>query len=135
MFDKISGSTDFLEKALDGSWLKHKAINQNIANSDTPGYKKINVEFEKQLKDAINENKGKLYITNEKHIPHINYSKNFSPKITEQKGYSYRFDKNNVNMDVEQAELAKNAIKYDALARSITDEYEKMKNVISEGSK
>ena len=135
MFNKITGNTNFLEKALDGSWTRHKAINQNISNADTPRYKKISVKFEDQLKNAITNDNNKLHITNEKHIPYVGHREKCAPEIIKQDNYSYRFDGNNVNMDVEQAELAKNTIMYDALVRAVTDEYEKIKNVISEGSK
>lgn len=135
MFKNITENTKFLEKALDGSWMRHLAINQNISNADTPKYKKVSVEFEDQLKNAINKNKNNLHTTNEKHIPHIRYNEDYSPEIIKHNNYSYRFDENNVNIDVEQANLAKNTIMYNALAQSITDEYEKIKNVIREGSK
>lgn len=135
MLNNIIGNTKYLEKALDGTWMRHMAINQNIANADTPKYKKISVEFEDQLKNAINKGKESLHITNEKHIPYSGYKKNYSPEIVKHNNYSYRFDGNNVNIDVEQANLAKNTIMYNALAQSVTDEYEKIKNVIREGSK
>ena len=51
------------------------------------------------------------------------------------KSTSYRFDGNNVNIETETADLAKNTIMYDALIRQVINEFDKIKNVISEGSK
>lgn len=43
-----------LQKALDGTWQRQKAIANNIANHETPGYKSISVEFEHALKNELN---------------------------------------------------------------------------------
>jgi flagellar basal-body rod protein FlgB len=42
-----------MEKALDGSALRQKAIAANIANVDTPGYKSIEVSFAEQLRGEL----------------------------------------------------------------------------------
>ncbi len=57
------------------------------------------------------------------------------PRIDTDKSYSYRFDKNNVNIDMESADLAKNAIMYNAIVNQAINEFDKIKNLISEGSK
>ena len=50
MFDRLFGSQpiNLLEKALAGSSLRHKVISNNIANINTPGYKRMEVSFEVQ---------------------------------------------------------------------------------------
>src|SRR5699024_336910 len=123
MFSRVVGNTKFLEKALDSSWMRHEAISQNISNVDTPKYKKVSVEFEDQLKNEMIKKQNRLHITNDRHIPNVGYKKEYSPNVKKHDNYSYRFDGNNVNIDVEQADLAKNTIMYNALAQSITDEY------------
>ena len=42
-----------LDKAMDASWLRNDAISNNIANADTPGYKRQHLNFETQLAKAI----------------------------------------------------------------------------------
>ena len=44
-------------KAADASWLRNDAISNNIANVDTPGYKRQDVNFEIQLEKAIKSNR------------------------------------------------------------------------------
>lgn len=44
--------TDLLKKSLDAYALRQKAIASNVANIDTPGYKRIEVPFEEQLQKA-----------------------------------------------------------------------------------
>ena len=48
-FDYIN----ILDKAADASWLRNEAIANNIANADTPGYKRKDVQFEAYLTSAI----------------------------------------------------------------------------------
>ena len=42
-----------LDKAADYSWLRNEAIANNLANADTPGYKREDVTFQKELKRAL----------------------------------------------------------------------------------
>lgn len=133
MLNGLYNNIDFYKKALDGTWQKNKAITSNIANVNTPNYKRKTVNFEEQLKKSITENKISLSITNNKHIPSI--QENFSPLVVKDNSMSYRIDKNNVNIDTENAELAKNTIMYNALIKQVSDEFKKIKNVISEGSR
>jgi len=133
MINKAFSNIDFYKKAVDGTWLRHQTISQNIANVNTPEYKRKVVSFEDQLKDAIGRNKVALKRTNEKHI--AKGSSQFSPKVLEDKSTSYRIDGNNVNIDTESAELAKNDIMYNAMINQIVNEFDKIKNVITEGSK
>lgn len=124
---------DFYKKALNGTWERNKAITQNISNENTPNYKRKIITFEDQLKQSIQKGKIKLNKTHEKHIGVA--KDNFSPKILVDKSVSYRMDGNNVNIDTESADLATNKIMYDALINQIVGEFDKIKNVITEGSK
>ncbi|MBU5254747.1 flagellar basal body rod protein FlgB [Tissierella praeacuta] len=133
MINRIYDNIDFYKKALDGTWERHKAINNNIANDNTPNYKRKFVTFEDQLKQSIENNRISLTKT---HVNHINHrTSSFSPIVMEDKSTSYRLDGNNVNIDTETADLAKNTIMYDALTKQVIGEFEKIKNVITEGSK
>ena len=61
LFNRLNSNVDIFEKALDASWLRNEIISGNIANADTPKYKRKDVEFEKILADAVNsKNKKKL---------------------------------------------------------------------------
>lgn len=133
MIKGIYTNIDFYKKALDGTWERNKAITNNIANENTPNYKRKVVSFEKQLKESVKSSRLDLKTTNNKHIK-IRQT-NFSPIVMEDKSTSNRIDGNNVNIDTENAELAKNTIMYNALIQQITNDFRKIKNVIQEGSK
>ena len=42
-----------LEKASDASWTRNSVISNNIANVDTPGYKRKDIRFEEYLQGAV----------------------------------------------------------------------------------
>ena len=48
-FDYIN----IMDKAADASWKRESAISNNIANADTPGYKRLDVDFESALKREL----------------------------------------------------------------------------------
>jgi len=130
---EVFNNIDFYKKALDGISLRNTIISHNIANANTPNYKRKLVVFEDQLKEAIEKRQVPMKTTHEKHIS--NRKIGFQPKILEDKSLSYRIDGNNVNIDTETAELAKNQIMYNALINQVIGEFDKIKNVITEGSK
>jgi len=132
---QIHNNINILHKALDGAWLKNKAINHNISNVNTPNYKRLDVNFQDKLKEAINKEESKLVKTHSKHLPVSKEIEDLKPSIEIDRSYSYRFDNNNVNIDTEAAELAKNTIMYNALIDQTIREFDKIKNVIIEGSK
>ncbi|MCF6466320.1 flagellar basal body rod protein FlgB [Clostridium sp. Cult2] len=135
MFNRLYSNINIFNKALDGFWLRDKAINNNISNANTPNYKRLTVNFEDQLKEALKNQKTNLNRTHSNHLPYTKRIDEIEPSISVDKKYSYRFDNNNVNIDTEMADLAKNTIMYNALINQVIDEFDKIKNVINEGSK
>lgn len=135
LFNKITGgTTDLLEKALDASWLRNDTISQNIANVDTPGYKRKTVSFEDQLDQAVDSRiKGRR--TNIRHLPLGKRSIDDIP-ISIRKDHtslSTRLDGNNVDIDNEMVAMAKNSIKYNLLIQSINGGFQRIISVINEG--
>src|SRR5690554_172218 len=99
---------NILSKSLDASWKRNEVITNNIANAETPNFKRTEVVFEDILKEQLSNKKLEGVITDSKHIP-IN-SKNINDlkyKLKKDNSYSARLDGNNVDIDVEMAERAK----------------------------
>ena len=118
---------NILDKAADASWTRENLIANNLANVDTPGYKRQDLEFEELLKNELGRTQ---YISLDKKVREANLN-HLEPEVfTDYAGYSYRLDKNNVDIDVEQVELASEQIKYQALTTSISSEFERMRTVI-----
>lgn len=117
-----------LDKAADASWTRKSVIDNNIANVDTPGYKRQEVDFESVLKRELGDYK---YESLNSKINHVDLSNLHADTYTDYANYSYRMDGNNVDIDVEETELASEQIKYEALTSSISSEFARMKAVIS----
>jgi flagellar basal-body rod protein FlgB len=91
---------DILELSLTAASLRHKVYGENIANIDTPGYKKYRVVFEEFLREALESNKDLSQV---------------SPIIFRNNTTSFRNDGNNVNLDEEISLMNQNTLKYQAL--------------------
>ena len=118
-----------LGKAADGAWASNTAIANNIANVDTPGYKRQDVSFEEQLQHALKASK---YPSLDSKVAEANLHLNrLNPRTyTDIPNWSYRMDKNNVDIDTENVELASNQIKYNGITNSIDSEFANLKLVI-----
>ena len=116
-----------LDKAADASWLRNETIANNIANVDTPGYKRQDVAFEDQLRKAMGNSR---YQSMDDKVSSIKTSRLNAETHTDSAGYSYRMDGNNVDIDTENVELASNQIKYNALIQSVNHEFTNLKSVM-----
>ena len=119
-----------LDKAADGAWMRNQAIAHNIANADTPGYKRQDVSFEAELKHALKASK---YVSLDQKVDNLNKVglSRINPRTySDYAGYSYRLDRNNVDIDTENVELASNQLKYNALVQSINEEFSNIKTVL-----
>lgn len=136
MIDQITKSTRLLEKALDASWLRNEAISNNIANVNTPGFKKSYVKFEEALASSMSEVTISGNLRRDNHIPIGKNAASFAePEVITEEFTSVRKDGNNVDIDVEMAEMAKNTIKYNTLISQLTREFRKLSLVINDGRK
>lgn len=131
-----SKQISILEKALTTASLRHKVISNNIANVNTPRFKKSEVSFESQLELAMNGSatKAPLARTHERHLPIQTTSwEDVQPTIQTITTTSFRNDDNNVDIDSEMASLAKNSITYNAVADQIGKYFSGLKSVINGG--
>ena len=123
-----------LQKALDASWIRHRVISNNIANVDTPNYKAYKVEFEELLRDAVRAKGLAARTANSKHLTAGGDSlERINPRIIRDRSTSTRIDGNNVDIDVQTAKLANNAIMYQALVDQLSAKLSRLKTVINEG--
>ena len=125
MLKKSFENIDLMGRALSGSWQKNSAIANNIANVNTPGYKRQTVNFQEVLRNQMDMNEAvKLKLTNPKHMdPNLNTD--FSVETINDT--SYRVDDNNVDIDVENAEMAKNTIYYNAVVNQVNGQFNRLK--------
>jgi len=138
MFPKVVGT---LEQSLKASSLRHQVLANNIANVNVPGFQASEVTFEEHLQEAL---KGEVpqtglagLRTDARHIP-INTPTQLppaavEPQIRQAVTGTMRQDGNTVDVEAEQAKLAANQLWYQALVRSIQDEFTRLRTAITEG--
>jgi len=125
---------DVLDKAADAAWIRNEAIANNIANADTPGYKRQDVAFETELKKALRT--AKYSGTKESRdslnevVSNLDLKRLDARPYTDNAGYSYRLDGNNVDPDVEGVKLAENQLYYQGLMQSINGEFSSLQMVM-----
>ncbi|MEO6096413.1 MAG: flagellar basal body rod protein FlgB [Fibrobacteria bacterium] len=115
-----SDTRQIVYKSLDASVLRSKAIAQNLANIQTPGYQRKEVNFEDQLANAI---KSKLNAdqTQDAHMPAgkgIDLSK-LNPFVFEPQDQTLPGEINNVDVDLEASKMAENQIYYEFLTKFV----------------
>ncbi len=128
MFD--SGAFNYinvLDKAADASWIRNEAISNNIANVDTPGYKRQDVNFEEQLRKAM---KNSRYTSIDERVANVDLDRLNPITYRDHSSLSYRLDGNNVDIDTENVELASNQIRYQGLTDSISKHFEGLQLVM-----
>lgn len=135
MLNNLFSSVNTLQKGLNASWLRNEVIGNNIANIDTPGFKASHVRFEDVVAEAVDSERGglKMAVTDENHIPVSGGSllSDIEPEIVTDDTTSTRLDENNVNIDNEMVELAKNSINYYATVSKINSEFRKLNSAIN----
>lgn len=123
-----------LKQALDASWLKNRAISNNIANVNTPKYIRQDVEFESVLRSYMGRADGSsvgMYLTDSKHMDVNGIS--LKPTITQDTSGEMRIDGNNVDIDKEMAYRTENDTQYSYLSRQISDEFKRVRLAIRDG--
>ncbi len=135
MIKNIFDSTKYLEKGLDASWMRNQVISHNIANAETPNFKSSRVEFEDVFAAALDdENSFDNKVTREKHIDFSNQgADSIVPTVLENSDSSMRMDGNNVDLDYENVELAKNTLYYNTLVEKLNSEFSMLRMAITEG--
>ena len=116
-----------LNRAADAAWQRNEAISNNIANVDTPGYKRQDVAFESVLQKALGNNR---YESMDEKVSNINLSRLRGRAYVDYANYSYRLDGNNVDIENEDVMLAENQLKYQGLISSINQEFTNLQTVM-----
>jgi flagellar basal-body rod protein FlgB len=114
MLDRIFGGDAFVAqtRALDAGALRQQVIANNLANVNTPGYKRQDVAFESKLSHALSARQV-LGPAGEGAVGRVR------PEIVTQSGNSMRLDGNNVDMEAENVNSAINTLRYEALTQMV----------------
>lgn len=130
-----SPNFNYLGRGLAAANLRQEVISNNIANVNTPNFKKSDVVFEELLAKEIGmDDSGRLPLvrTHDRHLP-VGMTGGAKAVIQEDDTTTMRVDNNNVDIDIEMASLAKNQLYYNAMATELGGYVNKLKNVITSG--
>ena len=123
------GYVNLLKSAADASWTREEVLTNNIANVDTPNYKRQDVEFSSYLANAL-QRSGKHSASLTQRVNNVNYNDLAIRTYTDNSTLSYRTDGNNVDLSTENVELASEQINYNALIDSMNNEFSRFKAVL-----
>ena len=126
-----------LGKALDVYALRQKVISSNIANITTVGYREKSVSFEEQFSGAMEQGSIEQEVTDGRHLAASTSDPMIvDPQIVETPPEnSLSTDPlasgiNNVDIDSEMADLAKNQIRFNFASRLLTDTFRDIQSSI-----
>ena len=120
-----------LQKGLEASSLRQQVLSDNIANVDTPNFKRSDVDFQVVLNQALGNDGGELPLkqTSKLHLPGITGDSSSTGVVTDT-STSMRQDGNNVDIDKEMTNVAENNLYYDAMSQTLSSQLGLLRLVI-----
>lgn len=109
---------DLLEAGINAEGLRQRAIAGNIANIETPGYRRFDVSFEETLAKAL-ESSDALD------------AEELRPEIYQPMNTPLRSNGNDVNLEAEIGELVKNSLRHTAYIRILRKKFSQIEAAIS----
>ncbi len=128
----MSPAMEVLEKAMDAAALRQRTIAHNIANINTPGFKRRTVSFEAGLRQALGlGSQLSLRRSHPRHLPSA--GSNLIPEVEQDKATTMRTDGNNVDIDREMVDLAQNSLNFNLAAQQLNTRLAMLRYVANEG--
>lgn len=119
-----------LERSLDAASMRQRVIADNVANVDTPLFKRSDVRFEELLQNELNGNSSlQGYRTDPRHF-YIGRSAAPDPQIVRDNSSAINNNLNNVDVDYEMSLLAKNQLRYNVMIQEVSGEIKKARTAI-----
>ena len=107
-----------LEAALHGTEVRQEVIARNLANANTPGYKRADVSFQQELAQQLQFDPDGI-------------DSSFEPTLSVDGTTAMRVDGSNVDVDREATNLAENQLMYSALMGVVTKQLQTMSQTIT----
>lgn len=110
---------ELLHRSLDVAALRQRTIANNVANANTPGFKRSFVSFEEHVQSAIARRSLSEH--------------DLQPRLHQDRSTSMREDGNNVSVEHEMVLMAANTVQYQALAQQLSSRLSLLRYVINDG--
>lgn len=130
-----------LQRALTAQTLRLQATAHNMANANTPGFKRLAVSFESALREELGAaaapGRLPLRTTHPRHLTARGAAAGevARPRVVRDESTTMRNDGNNVDPDREMAELARTQLVYQALTRVVSERYRRLRAVVQQGGR
>ena len=126
---------DILHRTMDVSLLRRNVLADNIANADTPNFKRSVINFESELKRALdsrNKTGMEAAMTNAKHIPfNRTYDyRDVGPRRVLDYLSTTDNNGNNVDLETESMLLLENQLSYDLMSRAVANQFTQLNLVL-----
>jgi flagellar basal-body rod protein FlgB len=130
MTSRIDEAFGFQQAALRLREARQSLLASNIANADTPNFKARDIDFASALQGALSGQSGQLPLTTTalKHFSGGTGENIMGAPVLYRSTIQPSADGNSVDMDVERAQFADNAVRYEASVKFVSDE---IKDVMS----
>ena len=115
---KISSTFDLLEAGIRAEGLRQKSIASNVANLETPGYRRFDVKFKELLAQAM-DSKGNIDLNKVE-------AEFYQPKNT-----TVQSNGNDVSLEVEIGEMVKNTLRHTTYIRLLQKKYQQIELAMS----
>ncbi|HEY8496797.1 MAG TPA: flagellar basal body rod protein FlgB [Limnochordales bacterium] len=125
---------EILRQALNAVALRQQVTAHNIANVNTPGFRRQSVRFEDQLQRAKRRAAVSGATTHPRHLP-VGTRSLVEPRVVTDTSTVMRNDGNNVDMEREMAVLAAAETQYAALTQVVAARYRMLRSAISQGGR
>jgi flagellar basal-body rod protein FlgB len=123
-----------LQKSLDLRTRKQQVIAGNVANAETPGYSARKMEFEADLRSAINSPETKARTSHPKHFPiGVSGLDGVQGQITKQRSENPIGDGNTVSLEEEMFDMAQNQLLFEASGQILKKKLVMLKYAASDG--
>lgn len=107
---------------MDAAALTQRVIAHNVANANTPGYKRLGVSFTEELRKALGEEGSLRLLTSDpRHIEAPVSLARLEPTVVREEGTTMSSSGNNVDIDQEMVNLVANTLLYHVTARALGD--------------
>lgn len=132
--NSFTRSVDLLHRAMDASTLRYEVSANNLANSEVPNFKRTSVNFESQLKRALESEKNagdafQMTVTDPRHIasePVMDY-RSVEPRHVTDYLTTSKANGNNVDAEQEAMEILKTQLNYQLLTQMQAFEFSQIK--------
>lgn len=124
-----------LHNTMDLRAARHKLLQSNIANQETPGYHAVDIDFDKEIKKAAAASgNGGIMRTNAGHLPIIP-ERGVAPKVAERPDEAEGYDGNSVGIEAEMVKLSENSLMYNTATKMLRSKLNMIMLAIREGGR